>query len=286
MASKTTLNAKNLEALGAERLAQLLIEISTGNAAAKRQLRLALAGEQGPKEAAREIAKRLTSIAKARTFVDWQNRKPLVTDLQMQHRAIMEQIAPHDPAEALELLWRFMALARPVFERCDDSSGIISDIFHLACADLGEVAVAAKPDPGVLAERVLDALQDNGYGQHDDLIAIIAPALGAEGIARLKELVEELGRTPVPVPLESDWKAVGWGSGGTRYEHEMEERNRQSTVKMALQDIADAQGDADAFIAQYEPEVRKVPKIAAEIAMRLLAAGRAGDRSASSNAPR
>ena len=36
MASKTTLNAKNLEVLGAERLAQLLIEVSTGNAAAKR----------------------------------------------------------------------------------------------------------------------------------------------------------------------------------------------------------------------------------------------------------
>jgi len=32
MASKTTLNAKNLEALGVERLAALLIEISTGNA--------------------------------------------------------------------------------------------------------------------------------------------------------------------------------------------------------------------------------------------------------------
>ena len=31
MASKSTLNAKNLEALGTERLAQLLIEISTGN---------------------------------------------------------------------------------------------------------------------------------------------------------------------------------------------------------------------------------------------------------------
>ena len=50
MASKSTLNAKNLEALGAERLAQLLIEISTGDAAAKRKLRLALAGAEGPKE--------------------------------------------------------------------------------------------------------------------------------------------------------------------------------------------------------------------------------------------
>lgn len=99
MASKSTLNAKNLEALGAERLAQLLIEISTGDAAAKRKLRLALAGAEGPREAAREITKRLTSIAKARTFVNWQNRKPLVKDLQTQRSAIMEQIAPHHPGD-------------------------------------------------------------------------------------------------------------------------------------------------------------------------------------------
>lgn len=277
MASKSTLNAKNLEALGAERLAQLLIEISTGDAAAKRKLRLALAGAEGPKEAAREIAKRLTSIAKARTFVNWQNRKPLVKDLETQRSAIMEQIAPHDPREALALLWRFMALATPVFERCDDSSGTVIGIFHQACADLGELARTAGPEPEALARQVLDALQDNGFGQYDGLIAIIAPALGPEGVAGLKQLVEELGRTPVPVPPKSEWEAVGWGSGGTRYAHEMEERSRHSTVDMALKDIADVQGDVDGFIAQYDPKTRKVPKIAAEIAQRLLAAGRAGE---------
>lgn len=277
MASKSTLNAKNLEALGAERLAQLLIEISTGDAAAKRKLRLALAGAEGPKEAAREIAKRLTSIAKARTFVNWQNRKPLVKDLQTQRSAIMEQIAPHDPREALALLWRFTGLATSVFERCDDSSGTVIGIFHQACADLGEVAKTAEPEPEALARQVLDALQDNGFGQYDGLIIIMGPALGPEGVAHLKDLVEELGRTPVPVPPKTEWQAVGWGSGGTRYAHEMEERARQSTVEMALKDIADVQGDVDGFIAQYDPKTRKVPKIAAEIAQRLLAAGRAGD---------
>ncbi len=277
MASKSTLNAKNLEALGAERLAQLLIEISTGDAAAKRKLRLALAGAEGPKEAAREIAKRLTSIAKARTFVNWQNRKPLVKDLETQRSAIMEQIAPHDPGEALALLWRFMGLATPVFERCDDSSGTVIGIFHQACADMGDVAKLAGPEPEALARQVLDALQDNGFGQYDGLIVIMGPALGPEGIAHLKDLVEELGRTPVPVPPKAEWTAVGWGSGGTRYAHEMEERTRQSMVGMALKDIADVEDDVDAFIAQYDPKTRKVPQVAAEIATRLLAAGRAGD---------
>jgi hypothetical protein len=50
VAARTALNAKNLEALGVGRLAELLIEISTGNAAAKRRLRLELAGAQSPAE--------------------------------------------------------------------------------------------------------------------------------------------------------------------------------------------------------------------------------------------
>ena len=38
-----TLNAKDLEALGAERLADLVVEVSTGNAVVKRRTRLELA---------------------------------------------------------------------------------------------------------------------------------------------------------------------------------------------------------------------------------------------------
>lgn len=112
MASKITLNAKNLEALGAARLAELLIEISTGDAAIKRRLRLELAGAASPAEAAREIRKRLATIAKARSFVDWQKHGAFIADLEAQRRAILDTVAKTDPAEALDLMWRFMALAR------------------------------------------------------------------------------------------------------------------------------------------------------------------------------
>lgn len=181
-------NEKNLETLGAARLAELLIEISTGSAVAKRRFRLALAGAQSPKEAGREVAKRLTSIARARSFVNWQNRKPLVTDLESQLRAIREQIAPADPAGALALAWRFMQVAMPLFARCDDSSGTVIGAFHDACAMLGEVALAAGPPPEALADAAIEALRDNGYGQYDGLIAILTPALGAEGLAHLSRL--------------------------------------------------------------------------------------------------
>ena len=73
MASRKTLNAKDLEALGAERLAELLVEVSTGNAGVKRRIRLELASLQSSDQVAKEIRKRLTTIARSRSFVDWQN---------------------------------------------------------------------------------------------------------------------------------------------------------------------------------------------------------------------
>ena len=129
MASNKTLNAKNLAALGATRLAELLIEVSTDNAATKRRLRLELAGTQSPGEVAKQVRKRLTTIARSHSFIDWQNRKALVGDLETQRRAIVDQIAKADLAEALELLWRFTALANSVFKRCDDGSG--REVLHV-----------------------------------------------------------------------------------------------------------------------------------------------------------
>ena len=61
MASKRTLNAKNLEALGAQRLAELLVEVSTSNAAVKRRLRLELAGAQSPEEVSKEVSNPATA---------------------------------------------------------------------------------------------------------------------------------------------------------------------------------------------------------------------------------
>ena len=276
MASKTTLTAKNLEALGAARLAELLIEISTGDAAAKRQLRLELAGKESPAEAAREVRKRLASLAKSRTFVDWQRRQSLVADLDGQRRAILNHVAKADPSEALDLLWRFMALATPVFERCDDSSGTISAVFREACGDLGAIAQLAKPEPETLADLAFSSLKDNGYGQYDRLIESLAPILGRKGLDHLKALVVQFSKASMPKPAESDRVVIGWGSGkGRIYADEIEERHRDSTVRMALAKIADLQGDVDAYIAQQSQEARSAPKVAADIAQRLLSAGRA-----------
>jgi hypothetical protein len=274
LSSKKTLNAKNLEALGAERLAGLLIEISSASVAAKRRLRLELAGAESPGEVAKEVRKRLTTIARSRSFIDGQNRRALVDDLETQRRAIVEQVAKADPAGALDLLWRFLELGNSIFERCDDSSGTVIGIFHHACEDLGEITKAARTDPKQLAARAFQALTENDYGQYDRLITVLAPALGRQGLDHLKGRMIVLSNQPVRKPPEKERQVIGWGSGGPIYADETAELARVSSVRLALQEIADVQGDVDGFIGQYGEQTRKVPKIAASIAQRLLAAGR------------
>ena len=277
MASKTTLNAENLEALGVQRLAQLLMEIADGDGATKRRLRLELTAQEAPEAMAAEVRKRLTQIARSRSFADWRRVRELAVDLEAQHRAIIDKVAKIDAAEALELTWRFMEMAETVHGRCDDSNGAVGEVFRDACRDLGPLTQAAKPDPVALADRVFAALNENGYGQYDHLIETLRPSLGAKGLDHLKRRFTELARAPVERPSSEKRKVIGWGTGGPLYEDEIKARRRESTVRLALREIADVQGDVDAFIDQYDERTRKVPRIAAEIARRLLAARRAED---------
>ncbi|MTH95269.1 hypothetical protein E1297_04640 [Roseibium sp. RKSG952] len=275
MASKKTLNAKNLERLGAKTLAALLIEISTGSAEMKRRLRMELAGAESHLELAKEIRKRLATLARSDSFIDWHKRGAVEKDLLIQKNAIIEKIAPAAPKEALELMWQFMGLASHTLNRCDDSSGVLGGVFREACDELGQIAVKAALEPKQLAGHVFEAVKQNDFGQYDSLIQVSAPALGETGLNELKGLIIAWSNEPLETPAPEDRVVIGWGSGGKIYADVMYERARMASVQSALQEIADASGDVDAFIAQYDEKARKVPKIAAAIAGRLLAAGRA-----------
>lgn len=277
MPPKKPLTAKNLEALRPERLAELLIEIGDANAAVKRRLRLELAGAHSSADVAREIRKRLNLIARSRSFVDWQNRRGLVEDLQTQRRAIVDHVGKTDPKEALDLMWGLMALTSSVSARCDDSSGTVIGIFHDGVSDLGRLAEAAKSDAKDLADRAFQALLDNDYGQFDHLIPTLSAALGDAGLEHLKSRLVALSKEPAKKPAEHERRKIGWSTDGPIYQDEIANRHRNHVVEMALKDIADAQNDVDAFIAQYDPATRKVPRIAAGIAERLLAASRAAE---------
>ncbi|RFC62050.1 hypothetical protein DYI37_17530 [Fulvimarina endophytica] len=280
MASRTTLNAANLEALGAERLAKLLMEVSAGSATLKRRIRLELAHEASPQSAAHEVRKRLTAIANGRSRIGWRKRKDVLADLEHQRKAIVETIGASDPAEALDLLWRYLALSRGLLERTDDGSGTVTAQFEKAADDLAEIAGRLKPPPEQLAGQVFSLLSENEHGQHDRLVATLAPALGPAGLKDLKSRLTEW-RSEERAEPKGERRILGYAldPSGPRpvYADEISDASRMARIDGALKSIADIEGDVDAFIAQHSALQRTIPRIAAEIATRLLAAGRPQD---------
>jgi len=242
VASKRTLNARNLEALGAAALAELLIEVSAGNAVIQRRLRLALAAAEGIDGAAQEVRKRLTAIDRASTFVDSARRKALVSDLEAQLQAITGPIAVGDPRQACDLLLRFLELSEGVLERSSDSTGAVIGVFERAAGQLGALAQAAQLEQETLAQQASELLAENTYGQFDALVPALKDALGDWGLKLLGSYCRQRGAR----------------DGNTH-----------------LLQIAVARGDVDGYLAQFDAEDLCWRDIAATVAQHLLTAGRA-----------
>lgn len=241
MASKRTLNAKNLEALGAAALAELLIEVSAGHAVIQRRLRLALAAAGGAEGAAQEVRKRLAAIARSSTFLDSARRKALLKDLEAQQQAITGPIAMDQPALAVELQVRLLELAGGVLDRSSDTSGALLGLFQRAACELATLAAAAGTPSEQLASHGAELLQENGYGQFDDLIPALAPVLGEAGLRQLELSLQERG----------------------------------DVDRQALEQLALGRGDLESYLALFEPLQLSWPDTAAEVAGHLLAGGRA-----------
>ena len=123
MAGKAAINLDNLTALGAEKLARLVLDASARDSAFKRLVAAALAGAKGPKAAAAVIDRKIGAIERAKGFVEWDRAKTFAADLDMTVKAIVDELGPADPLLAIERLLRFIATHQAVFERIDDSPG-------------------------------------------------------------------------------------------------------------------------------------------------------------------
>ena len=278
MAPKTTLNEGNLKDLGPDRLAQLVMDLVKGNAALKRQARAALLEEAGAAHLGAEIRKRIATLRRSRSFVDWRKQKALVSDLDRLRVTIADKITRDDPKLALDLTWRFLELAAPTYERCDDSSGRIGDVFRVARDGLSDLLPAAEPDPIALAGQIFTcAIEGNDYGQYDGLIGLAGEALGSSGRDRLQELIETAQTETGSRPKEQDGEVIGWGPAGALHLDRFAFDHRQLALQAACRDLADAQGDVDTFIATFSQQERKAIWGATAIAARLADQGRSDE---------
>jgi hypothetical protein len=260
MARGKALTAEELAKLGAKQLATLLVEACESDPQLRRRIEILLATKRGPDELESTLAKRITSLSRARAFIDWREVPKLEAELAILREGIGVQLRAEDPRSASELMWRFLALAGPTIERVDDSSGRIGDEFRCAAEDLGSLlARVPELDKIGLAERLHERMAEDEYGFATLIINSAPEALGSEGRKKLRELLRaDIARLPSPEEKE-DWESVGWP---------------RARIATNLANLADAEHDVDAYIEAVLLG-RREHIDAAQVAKRLIEVGRA-----------
>ncbi|QPM92020.1 DUF6880 family protein [Pseudooceanicola algae] len=267
------LNKKNLVDLGAETLADLLLEAVKGDAARQRRVRMVLSANDGPEAIAADVRKRYASIRRARSYISRKAQTKLAQELAELTQLIETRIAPDAPDAAFDLLWAQLHLAPAIHERTDDSWGTVGEVMDSAMEAVSRLAPRLSTPPEPLAEAIFEAIADDGYGAFDQAVPALAEALGTAGLARLKSLAEAARAAPL---AEDDLARYAFISDReAREARALAGRNR--TAEMILQDVADAEGDVDSWLAQYTAEQLTYHTIAPSAAQRLLAAGRPKD---------
>ena len=244
---RKALTAANLELLGADRLAAILLEVADGQPTTKRRLRMELAARIGPQALVAEIEKPLGSMKAAQSRVHWRKLKALLQDLGLLRTMIVGRLAQADPAAAVGLLLRFLGLERGVLARVNDTKGEVAGIFAAALVDMARIAPAVETTPTGFVAAVMAALDEVGAGAKGPLTQGVIPALAAEGIAQLRASIES--QMALHRRVNAGWRA-------------------------ALQVLLDAQADASAYAATYSPSESVLPPVGARIAARFLKAGK------------
>jgi hypothetical protein len=261
MVTSRKLTIENLTKLGARKLAELLIAEAAGNRRLKQTLNLATSTREGPVALGTILRKRLVTLSRSRSMLPYDRGRELIAELHELRTTIVETIATADSRLAFELLWKFLDLHPLILERVDDSSGRAGCVFRMACDDLGPIAQHAQIEPEALAVTVFEKVTDNGYGIYDGLVASLAAALGQKGRTALRRLLLQRRQQYL-----TEDKRAEIGSG--RYDFTL------SCLALALRDIAECEGDVDAFIDTYQGRDLTNPRFASEIALQLLRSGR------------
>jgi hypothetical protein len=238
-------NAENLRLLGEARLASLLLEFGDAYPSLKRRLRMELAAEVGPEHLAAEIDKRLNTIVTSRAKISWRKRGEFIADLQVQRAMIAERLGTLSPDLAAPRLFAFLELPAVLALRVKDPKDELPPIFLAAADDLGALAARATIVPEDLADQLTNAIRHDEDGWADWLSPV------------LNHLDREVGRALL-----------------ARVEQGPIPARRAVRRPVMLRALADAAGDADAYIRTLPAELHRSPAVGAEIARRLLAAGR------------
>jgi hypothetical protein len=139
---------EQVERLGARRLAEIVVNHCHRDEGMHQTVRIALAASAPGDTFVKTLATEIDAVRASRHFYGYRESNVLAQELDRIRQGISEYLLPAQPRAAAELLGRLIRLDANVYERSDDSDGVIGDAIGEAVTDCGRAwAAAPERDP-------------------------------------------------------------------------------------------------------------------------------------------
>ncbi len=173
--TKTSTNntkRKRLVELGPESLADALLQLAGHNDTADELVERLIAT---PRENVRKFQAKLTGLKRSRRFIRWGESYEFSHELKQLLEVLKE--GAENPAMGSKLVVKFFKCDEAIFERCDDSSGHVGDVFRYDATELFSTYAQRCSSKEWLADLVFDLNKQDPYGVRDALIHCVAEYL-------------------------------------------------------------------------------------------------------------
>lgn len=151
--------------LGAEKLAEALINIAQYNEEAALVVERLISTEE---ENLKRFKTRLTSLKKSDRFISWRES----SDFSNKLRDILDDLELANPApnQGLKLISSFIKTDNEVLNRCDDSDGIIGEIYSSDARNLFITYARACDDKDWIEDLLFEFMHDDGFGVRESIL--------------------------------------------------------------------------------------------------------------------
>lgn len=191
---------EHLEGLGAEVLADVLLELAEMDARVEDRVERMIAT---PEENLGRFRKKLAGLKRAKRFLHWGESATLAETLESVLCDLKSSVT--DPRTGVELVAAFYETDEKTFGRCDDSSGHVGNVYHIDARELFVHYASRCEDKGWLRDLVVKLNATDPYGVRDVLIDCAAEYLPEAEIRRMISQFQAQAERESEMPDKRHW---------------------------------------------------------------------------------
>lgn len=182
---------EKLISFGVEKLANILIKLSEENDVVENYIKSITSTD---KENVKRFTKELNKLKRRKRFIEWDKSRDFAEELENILEILESGVT--DSIIGIELIIAFFEMDSIILELCDDSSGIVGEVFTYYAKNLFTNYASKCSNKELIIKQLFNLYKEDCYGVRTCLIENIKDFLPEESIKNLADLFLKESENP------------------------------------------------------------------------------------------